>query len=176
MAYAGHRLSDYIIQKLLITYCLTTNNLHTPHFVVRVQHVDPWGCLWGMCTRLTGSHSRWYLHTCVIPFPFHFFKILFFVFCFCFWGMCGNCHVKANGSSKPLNYTLSVTWQWLVYVLHVVSNSLLGMLAKVNGAHHCDRKIPGWVPLYLSHGAHMRIYNESMLHTTFVSILVEREL
>ena len=51
-------------------------------------------------------------------------------------------------------------------MLHDVSSSLSCLLAMIDVAHHCDREIPGWVPLNLSHGAHMQIHIESKFYMT----------
>ena len=63
---------------------------------------------------------------------------------------------RLGGSSEFLNYILDVMWQRLLHMLHDVSSSLPCLLAMISVAHHCDREIPGWVPLNLSHGAHMQ--------------------
>jgi hypothetical protein len=75
--------------------------------------------------------------------------------------MCGNCHGKASGSSKLLNYILDVTWQCLLYVLHDVSKSLPCLLAKVNGAHSIF---------------HMKLICEYILNQRFTPPLYQSQL
>lgn len=100
-----------------------------------------------------------------------------FLFLSFFWGIFGKCHGKARWLLRAFKLYSRCD----VAMPHMCSMMFLTLCCACLPRSMGPTIVIGRSPdgshlIYISHGAHMRISIESMLHTTSVCILVEGEL